>query len=77
MAPFVRWQLPSSLRIGMPMIAAAIILMFILNYGGAETVMNTAFGLFMPLFAATGIASFIYIFRGTAQISPSVRLLSC
>ena len=37
MAPFVRWQLPSSLRIGMPMIAAAIILMFILNYGGAES----------------------------------------
>ena len=78
MAPFVRWQLPSSLRIGMPMIAAAIILMFILNYGGAETVMNTAFGLFMPLFAATGIASFIYIFsrnRPNQSVSPFAVVL--
>lgn len=78
MAPFVRWQLPSSLRIGMPMIAAAIILMFILNYGGAETVMNTAFGLFMPLFAATGIASFIYIFsrnRRNQSVSPFAVVL--
>lgn len=78
MAPFVRWQLPSSLRIGMPMIVAAIILMFILNYGGAETVMNTAFGLFMPLFAATGIASFIYIFsrnRPNQSVSPFAVVL--
>jgi len=78
MAPFVRWQLPSSLRIGMQIIAAAIILMFILNYGGAETVMNTAFGLFMPLFAATGIASFIYIFsrnRPNQSVSPFAVVL--
>lgn len=62
MARFTRWQLPASLRVGVPLIAAAIILMFVLDYGGAETVMNAAIGLFAPLFAAMGAASFIYIF---------------
>lgn len=61
MAKFRSWQLPRSLKLGLPVIVLAIIVTFILELPLANTLAYTAAYMLLPLFIVTGIA-FIYFF---------------
>ena len=62
MANFREWQLPNSLKIGLPVLAGGIILLYIVKFGGAQTVLFTALYMLLPLLIAAGAACLVYLF---------------
>lgn len=61
MAKFAEWHLPRSLKAGLPLLAAGIIILFIAKFAGATAIMYAAVYLLMPLFVATGTGCLLFI----------------
>lgn len=61
MASFIEWHLPHSLKIGLPVLAAGIVIMYLARFGGASTMLATVGYMLLPLFAAAGLATLIYV----------------
>lgn len=61
MARFIEWHLPSSLRIGLPVLAAGILIMYVARFGGAPTMLATVGYMLLPLLVAGGLATLIYV----------------
>ncbi len=63
MAPFIEWQLPQSLKIALPAIAAIVALTYLAKLGAAPTVFYTVACTLLPLFMAVGFAFMLFIAR--------------
>lgn len=75
MARFREWQLPSSLKLGMPVFAAAIIVLYAVKSNAAPVVLYTVLLMLMPMLAAAGMGTAMYIAsRGRSTVSLPVRL---
>ena len=61
MARFREWQLPSSLKIGLPVLAVGIVIMFIARFAGASTMLYTVAYMLLPLFGATGLGCMLFV----------------
>lgn len=75
MARFREWQLPSSLKLGIPVFAAAIIVLYAVKSNAAPVVLYTVLLMLMPMLAAAGMGTAMYIAsRGRSTVSMPVRL---
>ncbi len=75
MARFREWQLPFGLRIGIPVFAAAIIIMYAAGFGAAPVVLSTVLYMLLPPLAAAGAATVVYVAsRGRDAVSLPVRI---
>lgn len=61
MDKFMNWQIPFSLKFGLPLLAACCLILHLANYRGAETLMYTLIGLLFPLLWTEGAASMLFI----------------
>ena len=61
MARFTEWQLPPSLKIGLPVLAGAALILYLAKFAGAATVSFTVLMLLLPLFWATGLATLLFL----------------
>lgn len=75
MARFREWQLPPSLKIGIPVFAAALILLYAVKFNGASVVLYTVLYMLFPPLIACGIASALYLaLRGRDRFSVPITL---
>jgi hypothetical protein len=63
MARFAEWQLPPSLKLGLPVLAGASLILYLVKFYGAPTVFFTVLMLVLPLFWAMGLATLLYLAR--------------
>lgn len=77
MARFREWQLPSSLKLGIPVFAAAIIIMYAAKFNGASVVTYTVLSMLLPMLAAAGIATAMYVAsRGRSKVPLTAKLFA-
>lgn len=75
MVRFREWQLPSSLKLGIPVFAVAIIVLYVLKSNAAPVALYTVLSMLLPMLAAAGIATAMYIAsRGRSTVSLPVKL---
>lgn len=75
MARFREWQLPPSLKLGIIVFAAAIIIMYAAKFNGAPVVLYAVLYMLLPLLVAMGIATALYLAsRGRDRIPVFVRI---
>ena len=60
MARLREWQLPPSLRLGLPMFDLAVAAAYLLELEAAETLLTSVLALLMPLFIAVGFCTALY-----------------
>lgn len=76
MARFREWQLPSNLKLGVPVFAAAIIIMYAAKLNGATVILYTVLYMLLPLFAAAGVATVCYLAsRGRERLTVPAKIL--
>ena len=61
MAKLCEWQLPHSLKIGLPVLAAGVIVLLIAKSEHAQPVLYTVLYMLMPIFAAAGFGCLLFI----------------
>lgn len=61
MAKLSEWQLPPSLRIALPVLAVAVIVLYLAKISAAQTVMYTVVYTLMPMFAVAGFGCMLII----------------
>lgn len=75
MARFREWQLPSSLKLGIPVFAAALIVLYAAKSNAAPVALYTVLSMLLPMLAAAGIATAMYLAsRGRSTVSLPVKL---
>ncbi|MBR5947356.1 MAG: DUF2232 domain-containing protein [Clostridia bacterium] len=75
MARFREWQLPASLKFGIPVFAAAIVVMYAANMSGAPVALFTVLYMLLPVLAAAGMATAMYIAsRGRSTVAFPIKL---
>lgn len=74
MARLMNWQVPYSLKYGMPVIAAGCLVLYLAGYKDIETIIYTAAGLFAPIFLVQGIAMISFLFANGASASETAIL---
>ena len=76
MARFREWQLPQSLKLGLPVFAAAVAIMYAAGSAAAPVLLYTLLYALLPLLAAGGIATALYLaLRGRDRFSLPIALL--
>ena len=61
MAKFADWQLPSSLRIGVPVLAVGCIIAFIAHFNGAEALLMAVLALVLPPLTVQGLSTTMFM----------------
>lgn len=74
MDKFMNWQIPFSLKFGLPILAAGCLILYLAGYRGAETLMYTLIGLLVPLLWIEGFTSMLFII-GHNRNKPRMTLL--
>jgi hypothetical protein len=61
MARFREWQLPQSLKIGLPVLAGGVIVLLIAKVDFAQPVLYTVLYMLLPIFAAAGLGCLLFV----------------
>lgn len=69
MAKFADWQVPDSMKIGLPMLAAACLILYIAGFRGAYALTFTLICLLAPMFFVQGIGMTLFMLRRGLQRS--------
>lgn len=73
MAKLADWEIPSSLRFGIPVLAAGCLIIYLTGYRGIEGIIAAVLGLIAPILFIEGIASTVFLFAGSSMAAPSAK----
>lgn len=73
MAKLADWEIPSSLRIGIPVLAGGCLIIYLTGYRGIEGIIASVVGLIAPILFIEGIAATVFLFTGSSMSVPSAK----
>lgn len=73
MAKLADWEIPNSLRIGIPVLAAGCLIIYLTGYRGIEEIIAAVVGLIAPILFIEGIAATVFLFTGSSMAFPSAK----
>lgn len=73
MAKLADWEIPSSLRIGIPVLAGGCLIIYLTGYRGVEGIIASVVGLIAPILFIEGIAATVFLFTGSSMSVPSAK----
>lgn len=73
MAKLANWEIPSSLRIGIPVLAVSCLIIYLAGYRGIEEIIASVTGIIAPILFIEGVASTVFLFNGPSMAVPSAK----